>query len=365
MAKDYQVNWSAHPNIYNNYSERSFNVYFSEPDSGVNSETGLLLLIPGFDGHANSNVYQKMRRVFADQYNLVTVQCDYFGQEFMQSYRSPHINISPQDVASVFQPNEIDLIFKEGFNSAHFLDIASKYKIWVKAYEVLNESNENFNDMGLMQALDNITAICYVIQILKDNNLEFNTNKIIVYGQSHGAYLSYLCNAFAPTLFKLLIDNSAWLFPDYLLNERYLKHEIGDMFLDISFTYMASKLDNDSEILHLPTLYKSFNNLCHIQSFHGTTDSLISHIKKRQFCNTLANCMYHEISEDKLDGSAFQSTNHGLNSDFLELFHFVLNNKHFEKSTDLQLNPIQILTESHHYHFDYSSGVPALYIYNT
>ncbi|MGG4497732.1 DUF2920 family protein [Brevibacillus reuszeri] len=362
MAKDYQVNWSAHPNIYNNYSERSFNVYFSEPDSGVNSETGLLLLIPGFGGNANSNVYKKMRSVFADQYNLVTVQCDYFGQEFMQSSTSLQFNLSPQDMESVFQPNEIELIFKEGFNSSHFINIGSNYNIQVNANEVLHENKENFNDMGFMQALDNITAVCYVIQILKDNNLQFNTNKILIYGQSHGAYLSYLCNAFAPNLFKLIIDNSSWLFPVYLLNERHLYLKTGNMVIDISFNYMASKLDYDPEILHLPTLYKKFNNLCDIQSFHGTTDNLISHIKKRQFCNALANCAYNEVSEDELDGVVFQSTNHGLDSDFLALFNFVLTNKHFEKSTNLQLNPIDINTQSRHYHFDYSSGIPALYI---
>lgn len=38
--------------------------------SGINEETGFLLLIPGFGGHARSNVYKKMRRVFADKYTI-------------------------------------------------------------------------------------------------------------------------------------------------------------------------------------------------------------------------------------------------------------------------------------------------------
>ncbi|MGF9699809.1 hypothetical protein [Paenibacillus sp. MABNR03] len=90
-----------------------------------------------------------MRSVFADEYNLVSIQCDYFGLEFMQ--HSP-----------------------------------------------LPESLYNFNDMGIMQALDNLTAIGIVEQILKDNNLNFNAGKVIAYGHSHGAYLAYLLNVLSP-----------------------------------------------------------------------------------------------------------------------------------------------------------------------
>ena len=75
-----------------------------------------------------------------------------------------------------------------------------------------DEDLTNFNDMGIMQALDNISAIVTVIEIIKDNGYKFDESKIIIYGHSHGAYLGYLCNAFAPNLFSMIIDNSAWLF---------------------------------------------------------------------------------------------------------------------------------------------------------
>ncbi|CAH2211897.1 hypothetical protein [Tepidibacter aestuarii] len=50
----------------------------------------MVLLISGFGGHANSNVYKKMRKEFADKYNMVTVQCDYFGWGFMQEEKNIH-----------------------------------------------------------------------------------------------------------------------------------------------------------------------------------------------------------------------------------------------------------------------------------
>ncbi|NRT91416.1 hypothetical protein [Clostridium beijerinckii] len=91
MSEQFEFNCNGHNSIYtkdyleNNYNERNFKVYFSTPDNGVNCETGLLLLIAGFDANSQSNIYKKMRQNFSDLYNLVTIQCDYFGSEFMQN----------------------------------------------------------------------------------------------------------------------------------------------------------------------------------------------------------------------------------------------------------------------------------------
>lgn len=126
MSKQHQVSLSAHPNIYNNYSLREFNLYFSEPEHGVNEDTGLLLLIPGFDGNASSNVYKKMRSQFADEYNLVTIQCDYFGQEFMQAGSSVELNVSKEALTRIFDSSEIQEIYRDGFNPKKLLQIGSK-----------------------------------------------------------------------------------------------------------------------------------------------------------------------------------------------------------------------------------------------
>lgn len=359
MSKDYQVNWSAHPNVHNNYSERSYNVYFSEPASGVNSETGLLLLIAGFGGHANSNVYKKMRSKFADQYNLVTIQCDYFGQEFMQSPKFPQPP-PPSALQGYFQPAEIAKIYKNGFDSSTFLQILTSKGMNFTTSEILQETIDNFNDMGIMQALDNITAICYVIQILRDNNLTFNSKKVMIYGHSHGAYLGYLCNAFAPNLISHLIDNSSWLIPAYFKEPRSVLVKTGNTHSTINFHYMAAKLPIDEEILYLPLLYKNVKNSCEIHAFHGTTDFLISHTNKRNFCDQVPFSTFHEISAEKVDGIIFKSTNHGLDSDHLALFQHVIDGIHFSHSNDLHITPTKIVTSKMKYHINYDAGIPLL-----
>ncbi|MFC3799880.1 DUF2920 family protein [Cohnella sp. GCM10012308] len=313
MAKDYQFCMSGHPNLYGGDRSNELDVYFSEPDSGINAETGIVLFIAGFGGHANSNVYKKMRSTFADQYNLVTVQCDFFGWEFMQAER-------------------------------------------------LEESVHNFNDMGLMQALDNITAVLAVSEIIKDNGYKYNTKRVIAYGHSHGAYLALLCNRYAPGLFSLVIDNSAWVYPAYLQFNRRLMPVFG---ADIIFDYLAKKIvTKDRKILSLPFLYNNLNKFCQIHSFHGSADTLITFGEKRKFCNGVRNCFLHEITESKVDNQIFKSNSHGLDADFLLLFDYVMTelDVRFGHGTEIMIENHEIRTDMFTYHFDYSNKIPILAI---
>lgn len=72
----------------------------------------------------------------------------------------------------------------------------------------------------------NITAMLSVMNVLYD----INSKKVIIYGQFHGAYL---CNTFTPTNFSLIIDNSAWIYPLYIINnnERLLTASIDKYIL--------------------------------------------------------------------------------------------------------------------------------------
>ncbi|MMZ58600.1 hypothetical protein D1872_205880 [compost metagenome] len=310
MSRNYDFIMNGHPNIYNNYSPRNLKIYFSEPDV-INDDTGILLLIPGFGGNANSNVYKKMRSTFADKFNLITVQCDYFGWGFMQAER-------------------------------------------------LQESVSNFNDMGIMQALDNITAVTVLAEIIKDNGLTFNAGKIIAYGQSHGAYIAYLCNIFAPSLFSLIIDNSAWIFPLYLLGDRQIT--INGSLTD--FSYLAKQLIIDAQILHLPSVSKKVNNQCTIHSFHGADDKIITIEDKRDFCLSLNNCVLHEITRENMDQRIFKSSSHSLDADLLLLFEYVLNdlNVEFTFNDRISINNNKIETNNYAYEFDYTFQVPLLNI---
>lgn len=259
MSKDYSYKMVAQPSLQNK-KFRKINVYFSEPDNGINKNTGILLFIPGFRGNANSNVYKKMRKQFADKYNLITMQCDYFGWEFMQGINNISLNIDKTKLSKIFTNQEVDYIYKDNNIFSRLMEISSKNKVNMQGQEILKETLDNYNDMGVLQAIDNVSAVINVIQIIEDNGYKFNKDKKILYGNSQGAYLSYLCNAFAPDMFSLLIDNSSWMFPLYLKSNRYLNSNYGDSVLSVEFEYLAKSLDYDEEILRLDRLYKKLDN---------------------------------------------------------------------------------------------------------
>lgn len=370
MAKNYETLEYMHNSIYfkglksKPYNERKTKIYFSEPDLGINEETGILLLIAGYGGNANSNVYKKMREQFADKHNLVTIQCDYFGYEFMQSSNSINkCNFDINTLASIFSSDEIHEIYdgdEVDFNK--LVQIGSKYDINLAVKENLSgESLKNFNDMGIIQALDNIVATLKVINIIYNNGFEFNTKKVIIYGQSQGAYLSYLCNRFCPGLFTNIIDNSSWLYPRYLLSNRWTNIKIDKLIMNIEFEYLARKLNFNDKIYDLNYLYSNFENNCDIISFHGTTDTLISHNEKRSFCSKIEKCIYHEINFESVDGKIFKSTDHGLGADFINLFDYCYGKLIFEKDAILNLpNEVTIKTDIHKYLINYKDILPML-----
>lgn len=361
MSKQYSYEIYGHPSLLEP-KERKLNIYFSEPGAGINKDTGILLFIAGFGGNANSNVYKKMRSQFADKYNLVTVQCDYFGWEFMQGSNNISLNINKDDLEKKFNKEEIEYIYKDSNIFERLMEIASKNKSNISVKEKLEESLENYNDMGLVQALDNISAVISVIEVIKDNGFEFNKDKIILYGNSHGAYLSYLCNALAPRLFSLLIDNSSWLFPVYLKHNRYLNSVYGDSILSIEFDYLAKKMDFDEEILSLPSLYKKFNNECNIICYHGTNDNLISHRDKVKLRNVINNFRYNEIDNSKVDNIVFKSNQHGLGADFLELFDYTINKFKFKNKTIVKIENVFYETKKNKYNINYDHVLPILMV---
>lgn len=360
MAKEYDFCIYGHPSIYR-AKERKLKIYFSEPRNGVNENTGILLLIPGFGGNADSNAYKKMRDYFSDEYNLVVVQCDYFGWEFMQAPNNISINLNKEELLKVFIQREIDYIFKDEEFLNRLIEVANKYSYNILCNEVFDENLTNFNDMGIMQALDNISAVISIIEIIKDNGYKFNESKIMIYGHSHGAYLAYLCNAFAPNLFSMIIDNSAWIFPVYLESNRYVNTVYGNTTLSVQFDYLAKSIDYDEEILYLPSLYKKFNNNCNIICYHGTDDNLISNKDKKNFTRDVNKLFYNEISPNEVDGEIFKSAQHGLDADFIKMFELTMkNNAEFKKDKNISLDNILYETNKRKYYFDYNNIVPNL-----
>lgn len=360
MANNFEFDCAGHNSIYtknylnDNYNKRKFKVYFSTPTNGVNSETGVLLFAAGFGGNANSNIYKKMRQDFADKYNLTTIQCDYFGSEFMQN--NFPLNYSKESLNLL---KEYDLINESGtLNLSKLQNINQNLNL--SATAILEESIENFNDMSYMQAIDNITAVLNVLGILYNNNYSFNTNKIIIMGQSHGSYLSYLCNVMCKGLFTHILDNSAWTYPCYLDSFRCLSLVYGNnASIFTTFSYLSQKMRFNIDYLKLSNLYKDVYNTCSIVSYHGKNDTLAPLNNKILELLNINNIELNVISTENLNEGIFTNDSHGLGADFNKLF----DSFYTQYITDIELNSTlhfenNVVLNGSNLRIDYTTGLP-------
>jgi len=333
MAFEYEFEFEADSG-WNERGTRKCKMYFTEPEFKCETPPGILLLIAGYGGEANSNVYCKMRKVFADKYNLFVVQCNYLGWEFMQS------SIDGRGILQLERRND---------------EFEAKANI--------NEDNINYNEMGPFQMLDNIVCVKALVDIINANKMEFDEKRVGIYGHSHGGYLAHLCNCFFPYLFTDILDNSAWLFPAYLTDIRQGIVKVGKSTLNIFYDYEIKYKADDKEIYDLEVLYKQFFNKCNIVAFHGEEDSMVAYSTKKKLIESVNNARFKLIRVQDVDNVIFGSTEHGLSADFLKMFEYAVDelgvlNGEKEKGGDFTGN--EFITSRYKYKSGMIADIPNL-----
>ena len=355
MANSYEIEIQAQPSIYSP-EERTMNVFFSEPEKGVDKNTGILLLLAGYGGTASSNVYVKMRNLFADDYNLLTVQCDYFGYQYMQS--DYQINIDDEMLGTSLSKGELELLQRDYERYKHIL----QGKIFRQDIK-LNETSSDFNDMGLMQAVDNIRAMKVVLDIVKENKYCINENRIYAYGFSHGGYLAYLCNAMWPGLFTGMIDNSAYLVPFFLKRPRLFNRFEENIQIEQSVNYKALEYVQDEQILDLPYVYTQFDNQAEILCYAGETDFMTRLEDKKAFLNKVEHSSVATVTQYNLNRDYFSTTDHGLGADFVKLFRLAYESflePKANKKHKITMQDVKYETDMFRYEIIWEDGIPIL-----
>ena len=129
------------------------------------------------------------------------------------------------------------------------------------------ESEDEFNDMGLMQALDIVsTTICAIYEIINKGYV-FNTNRIVLFGTSHGSYLAHLANVICPTLYTGLLDVSSYIVPYYLTHYRNLTIKTDKITWTTIYEYLIMKEEKyryNDNLYNLSFLYQNIKNKCKI-----------------------------------------------------------------------------------------------------
>ena len=368
MSEEIQFICPAYPVIAGVNREQK--VFFSYPEK-IDSNTGMMLLISGFDGTPEANVYGKMRQLFADQYNLVVVQSTYLGMEFMGDCDQIRLNdLQIQKLQKELPINIKNQVFLDDgqLNLGPLITENLPFEMSLQLIADLNETDNNFVEMGPIQAIDCMRALQVVYEIIKNNGFQINLDKIIAYGHSHGAYLAHLCNRFFPHVFSLVLDNSGWISPVYLKSSRVLTQYINNMILQKVFTYRITSQNYDQELYNLSYLYKEFKNNANIVIYQGVTDNLIDHNVKEAIFGQVEHVAFNMITADKVDGLAIRSTNHG-DADFVELFHKEAREHSSLFILEKKCNPFNtsetIKTDQAVYQFHFAGGAPNMIVSRT
>ena len=220
--------------------------------------------------------------------------------------------------------------------------------------------------MGVMQAIDNITAVLAIINMFRNKGMLINIKKVMIYGHSHGAYLAYMCNRFCPQLFQLIIENSAYIYPTYLNNIRCLRYEYNSNIISFDFRYMISNIENflGNEIYSLEYLYRNFDNMCYIVSYHGELDDMTSLEDKSEFAQNINKMVFMGITKSDIDGEMIKSCRHSLDADFLMMFDMTYKafEKKFGQGTDLTITNLEsfVLKDKMKLSICYDTGFPII-----
>lgn len=358
MANSYEIEVQAQPSIYLP-KERTMKIAFSEPEAGVDEETGILLIIAGYGGQLSSNVYTKMRNQFADDYNLMTVQCDYFGYQYMGN--DYPVVVDDELLESSLSAAELDLLNRDYERYRHIL----QGKVFTQDIE-LGETPSDFNDMGLMQAIDNVRAVKILLDIIKENGYSINEKRIYAYGFSHGGYLAYLCNAMWPGLFTGIIDNSAYLFPFFLKIPRKFNVFQENIQIEQKVEYKAFEYVKDEQIMELPYIYSQFDNKAQILCYAGETDDMTSLEDKKAFLNKVEHTNVATVTRYNINREYFTTTGHGLGADFVKLFRlaydsFLESETYKCKEHKITMEDVEYETDMFRYKVMWEDGIPTLY----
>ncbi|WP_066192279.1 DUF2920 family protein [Gracilibacillus timonensis] len=349
MTFDYNITIPAHYNIYTGNYKRELRVDFSIPENDKGEITGILLLVPGFGATIDSNVYKKMREKFSDDYNVVALQCEYFGSKYMQT---------AEKVMGKKDSNDKELANQEMEQASKDLKRQIPVNINGPFKAKIDETIEDFNDMGYMQAIDLVTAIEVVKTILKENQIVYNETRVIGYGHSHGAYLLHLSNRLVPNLFSYIIDNSAWIEPIYLTYNRYLNQRINNTIVNVEFDYLAKKIIKEKKNLNLNIIYKYYKPSTQIICFQGDNDLLVAYTDKEKLIATLKNAEFVLVKKENIDNEKYYSNSHGLAADFLKLFDYAMTFEQPISKVEERNVQYKVKFGSIMFEVDYSNGLP-------
>ena len=348
MSRYVSLELEGHRNIYRSDIQegdplpRRIRVDLVFPERGTDESTGVLMLITGYREAVDWYVFQEMQEQFSNLYDMVVIQCDYYGSKYMGKEIFSDVYEKLREMKNLgggVAENEVET----------------------------GETKEEFNDMGIMQALDIVNVTLSVIYYLKKAHKHINTKKIILFGRSNGAYLAHLANLICPDLYNVIIDISGYLKPYFLNHTREILLRNGSVGVIVKLKYFLCRHPEyryHDNLYDLRFLYKNRKNTCKIIAFQGKDDRVVDYRERESFIRELDSAELLLIDVNDVDEVLCSNAGHGLDMNFFRLFRMIMpmiDSVLRERSREVRLEREVLLGDAHVFmKISYESGFPRL-----
>lgn len=213
MKETKKYTLAGHKDIELAKERKELELYVTEPEAGINEETGLLIVLDDFEGFANS-YYQdtEVRPHLANRHNLLVAGVNYFG-------------ISRQGSMEIRQGflHNLNRIYGLGITASEFgkmvsndqviADLATRLakkgviNMDLRCQPIVCDGKGEYQSWGLLPAIDALTAVGYLLR----NYPEIDQKKVFIMGSGYGGYIASLAAKFAPNTFAAVIDRDSYV----------------------------------------------------------------------------------------------------------------------------------------------------------
>jgi len=285
-----------HPDIELGVRRTDLSADFTIPETGIDTDTGVIMVIPGFGESCETEHQKGLRAYLANKLNCIAVGTSYFGiyrssqiqltPSFLYNYNRIYgLNMSFDDFALAQSGEELyrmitEPVLRRGVTS---LDI--------RCQPLLITDKGEYQSWGFLPAVDNLRVLGEII-----NKYDINRKKIIAFGNGYGGYIAMLMGKFAPQTFSLIIEREAY-------SRAELKHIVSGELMESDYVFAFDLNQGDLRF----TIASSSNNPWTIEDetsgyyFSDSCRQIRSlHIEKHRCVSPTSYCIVHSENNENV-----------------------------------------------------------------
>lgn len=330
MIEDYLFE-KVHSDIEFGYARKPSKCVIAVPQAGVNSETGLFIVIAGYGQSPFEPYFRDMLLPYiAAKSNSVVACMDYFGASvkrpnsftphqlfFVELHK--HLGVSVEAPAELKINELVDGLLEQLYaQGVRELPPSCRLKINPK---------EEYHSFGLLPALDHLSLINDL-----QNRYSLDRRKTYVLGTSYGGYVALLMHKFAAERLCMIIDNSGFseVVEDLFSRNARIAQYKGIEFHALEPPFWSKEPDAEHHMNKAMEMVRDLKETSHmhnsstrIYSFHSVNDTVAPTQTKNQLADEMVkycDFRYSLIGEANLDGRLFKNLTHGLSASLKGLF---------------------------------------------